>query len=714
MHPRLPRRSFMLAALAACLVLTSKAQASVTWSRWAMPYPRYDHVAAYDPVRDRMIVYGGFTVAGPDLDSNELWGLRLGDAVSWEWLGYSKVAPLPRSGATAVYDPAAHRMVMFGGEYGGHDMRDTWSLALDTGAWSQDFSGTLPPSGYLASGAFDSKRKRLLVIPSSGGMMYQLDLVTNVWSMVDTTAAFPGPGPMTHDAPRNRLILRNRGTWELSLSGKLTWRPLVTAGTPPPDDDGNLFYDAQRDRLLQVCNNGTVWALSLNRKPTWTSIAKPPLPTGGLRARIAHDTGRDRLIFFGSNTGNDAWAFDLATATWSLLLAGSPIPVLSSPAAVVVRPWDAMVVFAGTVWRFPMSGTGAFEQVAAAGAGPETISGNAAIYDPVRERMLVFSGDQVYALSIGAKPTWSQLAPAGTPPPPRTEAHAIYDPIRDRMVVFGGKAGSPVMDTWALSLGEVPEWRLLAPGSALPELSSNHLVYDSRRDRVIAIGLDETGGFTASYWMPLGAPGSWTSLGVFSGRRFFTAEYDSTADRVRLFGGADAEMARLTDELWDMSPTGAWAPVRLRGMKPLPGYQQALIRDPLRNQLVLFGGAEALATLPDPASSWPCSEVWFMAPNPEADVDPPAAVSSSPLAFHGLRLEGPSRIAFTLKGVSDGTVAVDVYDLAGRWLGGANIAGNGGACSGAVSLGAAVPAGIVLVRASQGAFATVGRIAVLH
>ena len=64
--------------------------------------------------------------------------------------------------------------------------------------------------------------------------------------------------------------------------------------------------------------------------------------------------------------------------------------------------------------------------------------------DPVRDRMVVFGGhglvlfNEVWALSLAGAPAWTQLTPPGDTAE-RAESHsAIYDPVRDRMVVFGG------------------------------------------------------------------------------------------------------------------------------------------------------------------------------------------------------------------------------------------------------------------------------------
>jgi len=50
--------------------------------------------------------------------------------------------------------------------------------------------------------------------------------------------------------------------------------------------------------------------------------------------------------------------------------------------------------------------------------------------------------NDVWALSLGDAPGWTMLSSASPPPSPRKGHAAVYDPIRDRMIVFGGDLGS--------------------------------------------------------------------------------------------------------------------------------------------------------------------------------------------------------------------------------------------------------------------------------
>src|SRR5207249_6303100 len=105
-------------------------------------------------------------------------------------------------------------------------------------------------------------------------------------------------------------------------------------------------------------------------------------------------------------------------------------------------------------------------QLQPTGEAPSRRAGHSAIYDPVRDRMLVFGGvdssitylADLWALSLSDPPAWSKLDPSGFAPNPRSSHAAIYDPRFDRMVVFGGQASGIALDTvWCLSL-DAPRW----------------------------------------------------------------------------------------------------------------------------------------------------------------------------------------------------------------------------------------------------------------
>ena len=166
--------------------------------------------------------------------------------------------------------------------------------------------------------------------------------------------------------------------------------------------------------------------------------------------------------------------------------------------------------------------------------------------------MIVFGGaiwqgrwvetNEVWSLSLDDL-RWTRLTPGGPEPPGRFYHSAVYDPDRDRMLVFGGTpySGEPYTDTWALSLGGHPRWsRIEAGGEGPPARSMHGAIYDSRDQRMLVCGGQEAlpGPFAPYQTWELSLRGrpSWRMLdpGIVPqyGRRLPAAAYDPDGDRM--------------------------------------------------------------------------------------------------------------------------------------------------------------------------------------
>jgi hypothetical protein len=136
------------------------------------------------------------------------------------------------------------------------------------------------------------------------------------------------------------------------------------------------------------------------------------------------------------------------------------------------------------------------------------------IFDPIRNRMLVFGGsindsyygvrNDLWELDLTANPPrWTHLDPGGPLPAPRRCQSSIYDPLRDRMVMYGGwDGGGEAMshflgDAWSLNLDGAPQWTQLAPAGTSPiGRVSCPGIYEPFGDRFVVFG-----GWNGSYMM---------------------------------------------------------------------------------------------------------------------------------------------------------------------------------------------------------------------
>jgi hypothetical protein len=333
------------------------------------------------------------------------------------------------------------------------------------------------------------------------------------------------------------------------------WTTLSPGGTLPAARYGHAaVYDPVRGRMIvfggydDVTRFNDVWALSLTGSPAWTQLTPAGTPP---EARFCHTAVYDpvsgRMIVFGGFAGT---------------YLGFTGPHFDD------------------VWALSLDESPTWTQLAPTGSLPAARQRHTAVYDPVGERMLIYGGrdgstyyDDVWAMSLGPTPGWTQLAPAGTSPGPRYGHTAIYDPPRDRMVVFGGRlsGAGESNDTWTLSLGETPAWTELSPAGTLPLQRRSHVViYDAPRDRMITFGgyLGIGGGpdYSNDPWaLSLGETPAWSELSPTdeeTQQETFSASavYDPVRDRMLVFGGSIVQY--LFNDTWALT-WGTMVPVQL-------------------------------------------------------------------------------------------------------------------------------------------------------
>jgi hypothetical protein len=330
--------------------------------------------------------------------------------------------------------------------------------------------------------------------------------------------------------------------WVLDVSGTPAWSHMGIGGTVPGERHSTQWgYDAARNRVLIFGGYGRhypggpyeylndVWELSLNGTPQWTELFPTgQTPTGRLAGAAVYDPMRQRFVGFGGtiNAPVDTWVLNLrGQANWQPLPINGDRPYGHyAMTSVYDAAQDRMLIFGGSindsyygvnndVWELKLRGLPHWTNLTTSGARPTARRSGTAVFDPLRNRMVVYgggipnvSGDQflgdTWSLDFDSDPpAWSELLPAGTLPTDRTLIAAVYDGIHDRMIMFGGWSGTEYLaDTQFLDWGgSSEEAQMNAAASATP--SAAHLEWDVQ---------GETGINAAVYRRDAG--GLWTAL----------------------------------------------------------------------------------------------------------------------------------------------------------------------------------------------------------
>ena len=383
-----------------------------------------------------------------------------------------------------------------------------------------------------------------------------------------------------------------------------------------------------------------VWALSLTGTPTWTQLTPAgPAPSGRNTVGYALDTSRRHLIVSGGfNAGgfqSDTWRLDLNGAgAWSQIFTPTSPPARRHSYSIYDAARDRFVIYGGESagpllgdsWELTLSGSPAWTQVFPAGAPPANRGGGEAVYDAVRQRMMIYGGvttlypRTVWSRSLDATPTWTLAhdgisSPASEPPATaatedgvpeaRTSFGMALDASRDRIVMFGGDPG-PKNDANALSLASPSAWSYLTSTTPAPRRRYGHgAMIDPAGDRLLVFGgFDMTNRRNDTWALSLASPGSWTQLVTggtpILGRQDAATIYDPVGQRMVIFGGY-TEDGQFVNEVWTLSLSGPndWTYIPTPGPAPSGRNTVMYAYDSSRNRLLVFGGYDGASFLAD-------------------------------------------------------------------------------------------------------------------
>ena len=511
------------------------------------PDGRAGAYVAYDSKRDRLVIFGGIKRL-TCLD--DVWTLNLSGLSDWTQLHPSGTAPTARSDGSAVYDPVGDRILVYGGQVQLSEREfdptdELWELDLATLTWRQPpASGSLPLPHVGHAAQWDAASGSMLIV---GGWVadtttpFLYDPVTETWTKLAPAGVprRPTRSPIVYDSRRDRYLLFGGGSNApderdvdvLTLRPAPAWSSLPAHELPGTRFAATSVTDTKRDRLVyfggtQLGYLDSRYLSNVETVPFDDPLHPRPLEVAGVGPTPRQETVgiydplRERAVFFGG--------------------------------------WTYPSNYFTDVWTLSLGDTPTWEEAHPAGDGPSGRRAHAAAYDPLRDRMLVFGGvdddvvyDDLWALDLSGAMRWERLVPRNEGPGPRFFMSTTYEPSRDALIVHGGRLDSQSLgDTWRLRLADLT-WERLDTGPYGNTIERHVASYDGKRDRLIvhggwAIDYDVIWLNSETYTLPLHGDPKWTWLqpelsdGRYPPAAGGQAEgYDERRDRLVVFGGSE-------------------------------------------------------------------------------------------------------------------------------------------------------------------------------
>lgn len=570
-----------------------------------VPVGRNAPMMTYDPARDRLVMFGGFT-SNPTTSRQDTWEF---DGDRWTEVVTSTAPGSPINYPLSDYDPVGRRVLMVTRPQGG--VHSTW--AFDGTDWTR----VVAPAGHprLSGMAFDEARGQAVGFEATNGGMIVYTLTATVWQRVATV-----PVPDTairlgatvfqcfYDPGRRRVVLISPTSLlpPALRSEVYEWdgRRIVRlqSETPPAMAGGSMVWDAAREQAVLFGGNrlGGLTADIDVSDETWlfdgAEWRRPNLavrPPARWEAAIGYDPLRQRVVLYGGQRTDktlldDTWEWD--GARWAQVVTSTqPGPRMNG-----TMTWDAargqLVMFGG---RYLGDGNGsafvrhadlwawdgsAWTKLSHSADGPDLGLEPVLVADPSGAALYLVAptrtGPATELWSWDGN-TWRDLGSASgaVMPPTRGGLAAVWNTALDTLMLFGGgDLNTAYFDVWLR--GPSGDWVDRTPTTLAPSPRSNsHVVFDPTR----------------------------AQLFVFGGARTFnTLSNDTWA-----LGRARRPMVRFTVQLPPEVPRDAVQGMQVRAW--CGGRAPADPDDPLGAELLAWvdGGwaplATTLADLPDPS-----------------------------------------------------------------------------------------------------------------
>jgi len=308
-----------------CLFLQSTFAVDPSSARWVplkaknSPSARAASAMAYDPVSQKIILFGGFDYANY---LSETWVF---DGATWTKVN-TPTAPSGRAASNMAYDKVSKKLVLFGGYDGNRYLNETWLWDGAVMQWTQ-VHPKASPHGSTAPAVFtDPKFGTVTTYGGFDGRFYGIETWrwrNGNWHKMRPLDSPTGRGAMVsaYDPVRKNVVIfaglaainpYNTWTWDGT-----NWTRQEPSALPPYRYFGGAAYDPNFDSV--ICFGGGLSGADLNDTWAWTGSDWIQMtPEGLIPAResfgITYDEAIGKTVVFGGQLGGkllrDTWVLE--------------------------------------------------------------------------------------------------------------------------------------------------------------------------------------------------------------------------------------------------------------------------------------------------------------------------------------------------------------------------------------------------------------------
>ncbi|MFX1252441.1 MAG: Kelch repeat-containing protein [Promethearchaeota archaeon] len=359
-------------------------QSSLNTSKFSIkPTQRTSHKMVYDPVNQKVILFGGIENSDLFIFADDMW---IYDYSTNTWAELDPTTnPSPRINPSWVYNSDNQSMFLFGGMDSLGRKADTWLFNYSDTQWIQIFPEASPPARDSHSMIYDPVNQKVILFGGYGASLYKMlndtwayDYTTNTWTEL-TPAISPSARyghTMIYDNASqkgilfgghswdddNQLWIFHNDTWTYDYATN-TWTELIPHFYPSARYWHSMTYDSVSKKVIlfggigdpdNKLNDTWIYDYLSNE---WVQDPSEVYPSGRFGHDMVFDSANQKIILFGGRDSsgtilNDTWAYSYheSGGTWELMNSSN-----SSSTTTLITDFltlEVVILALGTFWSF--------------------------------------------------------------------------------------------------------------------------------------------------------------------------------------------------------------------------------------------------------------------------------------------------------------------------------------------------------------------------